>query len=115
MSVHAKQLVLSTYSIVLVVYSPTNNANHSAPTAAIELCPNTDCHVRILDVLPVAAHVAHQAASREYKTRFHLPDGPRQQERDAQMAQGSTDWSFKAVAWIYGHDAGVVDDLIGAA
>jgi salicylate hydroxylase len=58
--------------------------------------------------LPRTSHI--QATSKENKTRFHLPDGPRQQERDAQMTQGSTDWSFKAVAWIYGHDAGVVDD-----
>jgi salicylate hydroxylase len=39
------------------------------------------------------------------KTRFHLPDGPEQEERDAAMASGSTDFSIKAVAWIYGHDA----------
>jgi 2-polyprenyl-6-methoxyphenol hydroxylase-like FAD-dependent oxidoreductase len=57
--------------------------------------------------LPRASRV--QAASKENKTRFHLPDGPQQQERDVQMARGSTDFSFKAVAWIYGHDAGVVD------
>jgi 2-polyprenyl-6-methoxyphenol hydroxylase-like FAD-dependent oxidoreductase len=52
-----------------------------------------------------------QAASKENKTRFHLPDGPQQQERDAQMTRGSTDWSFKAVAWIYGHDAGEVGEI----
>ena len=45
------------------------------------------------------------AASASNKTRFHLADGPEQQARDAQMAEGSTDWSFSAVAWIYGHDA----------
>jgi salicylate hydroxylase len=39
------------------------------------------------------------------KDRFHLPDGPEQQQRDAEMAQASTDWSFAAVAWIYEHDA----------
>ena len=39
------------------------------------------------------------------KTRFHLPDGPEQAARDAEMAAGATDWSFKAVAWIYEHDA----------
>ena len=39
------------------------------------------------------------------KTRFHLPDGPEQEERDALMASGSTDWAVNAVAWIYGHDA----------
>ena len=43
------------------------------------------------------------------KTRFHLPDGPQQAERDALMATESTDWSFDAVAWIYEHDATVVD------
>jgi salicylate hydroxylase len=45
------------------------------------------------------------AASAGNKTRFHLADGPEQQARDAQMAAGATDWSFSAVAWIYGHDA----------
>ena len=39
------------------------------------------------------------------KTRFHLPDGPEQEERDALMESGSTDWAVNAVAWIYGHDA----------
>lgn len=49
-----------------------------------------------------------QATSATNKTRFHLPDGPEQQERDAQMAEGSTDWSFDAVAWIYDYDAAAV-------
>jgi len=49
-----------------------------------------------------------QAMSAANKTRFHLPDGPEQRERDARMAAGSTDWSFEAVAWIYQHDAAVV-------
>ena len=57
--------------------------------------------------LPRASRV--QAASKENKTRFHLPDGPEQQERDALMARGATDWSLKAVEWLYGHDAGVVE------
>ena len=35
------------------------------------------------------------------KTRFHLPDGPDQEKRDARMAAGATDWSFANVAWIY--------------
>jgi salicylate hydroxylase len=46
-----------------------------------------------------------QAMSTGNKTRFHLPDGREQQERDAHMSAGSTDWSFDAVAWIYAHDA----------
>ena len=46
-----------------------------------------------------------QALSAQNKDRFHLADGPQQRERDAQMAAGSTDWSFDAVAWLYEHDA----------
>jgi salicylate hydroxylase len=50
-----------------------------------------------------------QAMSAANKTRFHLPDGPAQEERDAQMATGTTDFTFGAVAWIYEHDATVID------
>jgi salicylate hydroxylase len=46
-----------------------------------------------------------QATFAENKTRFHLLDGPAQQERDARMATGTTDFAYSAVAWIYGHDA----------
>ena len=45
-----------------------------------------------------------QAMSAANKTRFHLPDGPEQEERDAQMATGSTDFSKTATAWIFQHD-----------
>ena len=52
-----------------------------------------------------------QALSTANKTRFHLPDGPEQRRATPQMAAGATDWSFDAVAWIYGHDAArVIDD-----
>jgi salicylate hydroxylase len=51
-----------------------------------------------------------QAQSRENMTRFHLPDGPAQRARDAQMATGTTDWAQQAIAWLYGHDAGVLPD-----
>jgi salicylate hydroxylase len=46
-----------------------------------------------------------QALSTHNKRRWHLPDGPLQQARDAEMAAGATDFSFDAVAWIYEHDA----------
>jgi salicylate hydroxylase len=46
-----------------------------------------------------------QAISTDNKTRYHLPDGPAQRERDAGMAEGATVWSFDSVAWIYDHDA----------
>jgi salicylate hydroxylase len=54
--------------------------------------------------LPRATRIQELSAGN--KNRFHLPDGAEQEERDAQMASGSTDWSIKAVEWIYGHDAG---------
>jgi salicylate hydroxylase len=50
-----------------------------------------------------------QGLAEANKTRFHLPDGPVQQARDAEMARGATDFSAPAVAWIYGHDAGLVE------
>ena len=50
-----------------------------------------------------------QEISRGNAKRFHLPDGPRQRERDALMATGSTDWSVHAAAWIYQHDATIID------
>jgi salicylate hydroxylase len=53
--------------------------------------------------LPRATYIQGMATTN--KTRFHLPDGPAQRERDAKMAQGGTDWSIKAIAWIYGYDS----------
>lgn len=46
-----------------------------------------------------------QSLSEGNKTRFHLPDGAAQRERDERMASGGTDFSIKAVEWIYAHDA----------
>jgi salicylate hydroxylase len=42
--------------------------------------------------------------STDNKARNHLPDGPAQQERDAQLAAGAS-WSFNALDWLYRHDA----------
>jgi salicylate hydroxylase len=57
--------------------------------------------------LPRASRL--QSMSETNKTRFHLSDGLAQQQRDAQMASGATDWSLAAIAWLYEHDAEVVD------
>ncbi|BCJ45058.1 monooxygenase [Actinoplanes ianthinogenes] len=46
-----------------------------------------------------------QAMSAANKTRFHLPDGPDQRDRDADLAAGATGWSFDAIAWLYEHRA----------
>ena len=51
-----------------------------------------------------------QALSANNKIRFHLHDGPEQVARDAGMAKSVTDWSLSNVAWLYGHDAGELDD-----
>jgi salicylate hydroxylase len=53
--------------------------------------------------LPRASRV--HGLSEINKTRFHLPDGPAQRARDAEMARGTTDFSPQAVAWLYGYDA----------
>jgi salicylate hydroxylase len=53
--------------------------------------------------LPRASKI--QDGSWDNKTRFHMPDGPAQVERDALMAKGMTDWSYRSIAWVYGHDA----------
>jgi salicylate hydroxylase len=45
-----------------------------------------------------------QSMSTDNKARNHLPDGPAQQERDAQLAAGAS-WSFNSVDWLYRHDA----------
>jgi 2-polyprenyl-6-methoxyphenol hydroxylase-like FAD-dependent oxidoreductase len=43
------------------------------------------------------------------KIRFHLPDGPEQEARDAEMAKNVTDWSPKSIGWLYGHDATLIE------
>ena len=56
--------------------------------------------------LPRATRV--QALSGDNKTRYHLPDGPAQRERDELLTTGTQDWSFNSVAWLYQHDAGTL-------
>jgi salicylate hydroxylase len=63
--------------------------------------------------LPRTARV--QQISRDNKDRFHLPDGPAQQARDARMATGTTDWSPQSIAWLYGHDAAELPETAATA
>jgi salicylate hydroxylase len=58
--------------------------------------------------LPRASRL--QGMSEANKIRFHMPDGQARTERDAEMANGATDWSWGAIAWLYEHDAEVVAD-----
>jgi salicylate hydroxylase len=48
-----------------------------------------------------------QEMSRANKTRFHLPDGPAQEARDAEWAR-SGDRSPDALCWLYDFDAGAL-------
>jgi len=48
-----------------------------------------------------------QEMSRANKTRFHLPDGPEQQARDALLATRG-DRTIEALGWLYGHDASAI-------
>jgi salicylate hydroxylase len=45
-----------------------------------------------------------QRMASDNKTRLHLPDGPAQQARDAELASGTTDIFFSAWEWLYRHD-----------
>jgi salicylate hydroxylase len=67
--------------------------------------PDLPAALRRYERLRIPRTARLQAMSADNKTRFHLPDGPAQRHRDAQMATGTTDWSHAAVAWIYRHDA----------
>ena len=42
-----------------------------------------------------------QLMSRGREVRNHLPDGPEQQQRDAELARGDP---LRQSAWLYGHD-----------
>ena len=53
--------------------------------------------------LPRTARIQTTAAGN--KARNHLPDGPEQRERDANMSRGAADWSIGASTWVYEHDA----------
>ena len=52
-----------------------------------------------------------QSLSEVNQTRWHLPDGAAQRERDEQMAGGAADFSISAVDWIYAHDASALAPL----
>jgi len=56
-----------------------------------------------------------QAMSRANKIRFHMPDGPAQQARDAEwanlMKSGATDRSPDALRWLYEHDPAVLEPV----
>jgi salicylate hydroxylase len=55
-----------------------------------------------------------QELSRANKTRFHMPDGPAQQARDAEWARmnnGAGDRSPGALRWLYAHDPSALEPV----
>lgn len=64
------------------------------------------CYERLR--LPRASRL--QCMSATNKSRFHLADGPAQTKRDTEMANGATDWSLRAISWLYQHDAEAIDN-----
>jgi len=78
-------------------------------TGCLTRIPNSVEALRRYETVRLPRTSRIQATAAGNKTRFHLPDGPAQQERDTQMAGGSTDWSFESIVWIYGHDAGTIE------
>ena len=82
----------------------------AAITACLLQCgDDVEAALKLYETVRLPRATQIQNGSWDNKTRFHMPDGPDQQARDAQMAKGMTDWSYKAVAWVYGHDAAVLD------
>jgi salicylate hydroxylase len=80
-------------------------------TACLRKADGVAAALRLYEKLRLPRASRLQAMSQSNKTRFHLPDGPEQQQRDAHMARGTTDWSLAAVAWLYQHDASTLDEV----
>jgi salicylate hydroxylase len=79
-------------------------------TACLRKVDDVAAALRLYERLRLPRASRLQTMSQGNKTRFHLADGPEQQQRDAHMARGSTDWSLAAIAWLYEHDASVAED-----
>jgi salicylate hydroxylase len=77
--------------------------------ACLAHIPDVAAALRLYETLRLPRASRIQELSSMNKRRFHLPDGPEQEERDELMASGSTDWSIAAVEWIYDHDASEID------
>jgi salicylate hydroxylase len=79
----------------------------------------TTCLLKFLNDIPAALHLYEQlrlprasrlqGLSATNKIRFHMPDGPAQKQRDGEMARGATDWSREAIAWLFQHDAELIE------
>jgi salicylate hydroxylase len=81
----------------------------AAVTACLLKCgDDVESALKLYETIRLDRTTQVQNGSWHNKTRFHMPDGPDQVERDALMAKSMTDWSYSAIAWVYGNDATVV-------
>src|SRR5260221_6873988 len=88
----------------------------AAITACLRKCgDDVEAALQLYEAVrqPRASRIQEQ--SWDNKTRFHMPDGPDQMQRDAAMARGMTDWSYRPIAWVYGHDAEALPERPEAA
>ena len=68
----------------------------AAITACLLQCgDDVEAALKLYETVRLPRTTQVQNGSWENKTRFHMPDGPAQVERDALMAKGMTDWSYK--------------------
>jgi salicylate hydroxylase len=82
----------------------------AAITACLVRCgDDVDAALKLYETVRLPRASAVQTGSWNNKARYHMVDGPAQVERDALIAKGMTDWAYRAVAWVYGHDAGILD------
>jgi len=81
----------------------------------LKLAHDVPAALRLYEQLRLPRASRLQGMSELNKWRFHLPDGPLQRERDAEMAGGATDWSFAAIAWLFEHDAEAIGNAAGRA
>ena len=69
----------------------------AAITACLLQCgDDVEAALKLYETVRLPRATQIQNGSWDNKTRFHMPDGPDQEERDAQMAKGMTDWSYQA-------------------
>jgi 2-polyprenyl-6-methoxyphenol hydroxylase-like FAD-dependent oxidoreductase len=81
-------------------------------TTCLDKLDDAPAALKLYETLRLPRASRLQSMSQTNKMRFHLADGPEQQERDAHMAQGATDWSFAAIAWLYEHDASAIEQVV---
>ena len=99
---------------VLTVFEGRTAAQAIEDAATLKGClekfsDDVPAALRLYERLRLPRSARLQGMSEINKTRFHLPDGQAQEARDAEMASGATDWSWAAIAWLYEHDADVIE------